>query len=223
MEIERRYVPVGEGGAEFRVDGDGGAARVYGLAVQWEQLSQPIFRDWKTGKPVHERFARGAFTDVLAAGALDVICCREHDPMHLLARSSSGTLKVYETTRGLEYDFAPPDTEDGRSTVVLARRGDLRGSSFAFGMSVTDNAVANQEWEEKSDKIIRTIKRVDLLADVSPVARPAYRQSKLAVRSEEQDPEVQLAQRALDTWRGDGEAYLHQYRRGMAELAARGL
>lgn len=189
MNIERRYVTEG---AEFRVEGDPGARRVYGVAVPWNSLSLPLWRDWKTGKPVQEKFARGAFADVLAQPGLDVVALRDHDRTRLLGRTP-GTLRVQETDRGLEYDFQPPDTTDGRDVVTLLDRGDLRGSSFAFG-------VKSETWAEEEDKIVRTVNVVSRLLDVSVVTSPAYPASQASVRSEE----IEDLQKALDAWR-DGQ------------------
>lgn len=186
MNIERRYVTEG---AEFRVEGDPGARRVYGVAVPWNSLSLPLWRDWKTGKPVQEKFARGAFADVLAQPGLDVVALRDHDRTRLLGRTP-GTLRVHETDRGLEYDFTPPDTTDGRDVVTLLDRGDLRGSSFAFG-------VKSETWAEEEDKIVRTVNVVSRLLDVSVVTSPAYPASQASVRSEE----LEDLQKSLDAWR----------------------
>lgn len=206
--VERRYADA----PEFRVEQQGDAQLVYGLAVPWDSLSVPLWRDWRTNKPVRERFAPGAFRDALAAANLDVIVVRDHDPSRLLGRTASGTLRVRETGKGLEYDFDAPDTEDGRSVVVLAKRGDLRGSSFAF-------TVRAESWEETNDTIIRTITKVASLEDVSPVTRPAYPESKVSARAAETDP----AQASLDAWRAESTSYVESHRRGLAGLASREL
>jgi HK97 family phage prohead protease len=185
--IERRYVPLAAG-AEIRAESDAPLTRINGLACPWDSLSVELWRDWESGKPVHERFFAGAFADVLA-GNPDIIVPRDHDPSRLLGRTSSGTASVFETARGLEYWVDPPDTEEGRSAVVLVRRGDVRGSSFAFLPSTVD-------WTEEDTRIIRNVRKVSLLHDVSPVTNPAYPESSaLLSRS------VEALQKELNKWR----------------------
>lgn len=205
MEIERRYVP----GLEYRAaEGDGGGVKIYGRAVPWDSLSVPLWRDYRTGKPVRERFKRGAFSEILAKAGLDIVALRDHEDSRLLGRTLSGTLRVYESGEGLDYDFDVPDTSDGRDVAVLVRRRDLRGSSFAFGVVPKS---PHEEWEETATEIIRTIHRAAILEDVSPVTRPAYPASQVSARS------VALAQQSLEAWRG-GE-WREQHDLGLARLA----
>lgn len=206
-EIQRRYVPA-EQGAELRAEGEGAGLMIRGLAVPWDSLSVEIWRDWQTGKPVYEKFSRGAFTAVLAKNP-DVTVLRDHDRSKLLARTSSGTAKVFETERGLEYEFLPPNTEDGRTVVELVRRRDLVGSSFAF----LDKKVS---WDEEAKRIVRTVEEVSLLDDVSPVTRPAYPRSSVAERSASE------IQRQLDAWRGVARSD-DDYQAEMARLLEAGL
>lgn len=207
MTIERRYV-VGEG-LELRVEGEGANTVVRGLAVPWDSLSLPLWKDYSTGKTVREKFQRGAFADVLAAPGLDVVCLREHDYGKLLGRMAAGTLRVAETERGLDYDFDVPDTQDGKDVVVLAKRGDLRGSSFGF-------VVRDEAWLETDDSIIRTIVKVRRLDDVSPVTRPAYPASELEAR------DLESAQAGLAKWRAPA-AWQDEFARGMARMIEAGL
>lgn len=188
--IERRFVPLAQG-AELRADeGDSGTdlPKIYGVACPWDSLSVELWRDW-SGKPVYERFARGAFSGVLAENP-DIVCLRDHDRLHLLGRTASGTLRVFESERGLEYEVNPPANEDGRTLVELVRRGDLSGSSFAF---MADKV----EWEETDTQVLRTIKRCSLLEDVSPVTRPAYPASAVSAR-------LATLKAELKTWRHAG-------------------
>lgn len=185
--IERRYVPLAAG-AELRAEGEGELPKIHGLACPWRSLSVELWTDWATGKPVFEQFERGAFTDVLA-GKPDIVVLRDHDRLHLLGRTASGTANVFETDLGLEYDVDPPKNEDGRSLVELVRRRDLFGSSFSF-------MARKVEWEETGDRVIRTVKTVSLLEDVSPVTRAAYPESIVSARS------VESLQAELAAWRG---------------------
>lgn len=194
MNIERRYVTEG---TELRVEGAPGEKRtVHGVAVPWESLSLPLWRDWKTGKPVQEKFARGAFAEVLAKPGIDVVALRDHDRSRLLGRTPN-TLRVRETDRGLEYDFDVPDTSDGRDVVELLSRRDLRGSSFGF-------RAKSEAFVEEADRIVRTVTMASDLFDVSVVTKPAYPASEAGLRSED----AEELQKALDAWRSGRDAYL---------------
>lgn len=205
LTIERRFIPL-DAGAELRAEGDGALPRLSGLACPFGSLSVELWRDWETGKPIHERFAAGAFTEALSASP-DVIVPRDHDPGRLLGRTSSGTASVFETARGLEYWVDPPDTEEGRSLVVLVRRKDVRGSSFAFIPATVD-------WTEEETRILRTVRKVKALFDVSPVTNPAYPEST-ATMSRSADS----VQAELKLWREGGSAWKRALREREARIA----
>lgn len=164
---------------------------VQGVAVPWDSLSSVLWTDGRTGKPVRERFKRGAFADALSDPGLDVLALRDHDSRRLLGRTSSGTLEVRETERGLEYELDVPDTNEGRDLLVQIGRGDISGSSFAFWVGE-----AGVEWSEEEEQIVRTITTVAGLDDVSPVVRPAYPESSVAMRG------LDEMRQELDDWRG---------------------
>ena len=116
----------------------------------------------------------GGFREIIKVGAFDNVLDNDvraffnHDPNFLLARSSSGTLKLGVDKRGLKYSFDVPDTSAGRDLLVSMKRGDITQSSFAF-------TVDKDSWtENKKGTEIRTIEKVGRLYDVSPVSIPAY-------------------------------------------------
>ena len=112
-----------------------------------------------------EKIDKGAFDGVLDN---DVRAFFNHDPNFLLARTSSGTLKLGVDKRGLKYSFDVPDTTAGRDLLVSMKRGDITQSSFAF-------TVEKDSWTDgEKGTEIRTINKVGRLYDVSPVSIPAY-------------------------------------------------
>ncbi len=133
------------------------------------------------------------YDEVIEAGAFDdaisVSDCRalfNHDPNHLLARQSSGTLQLSLDAKGLMYKFEMPESR--ADLLEMMERGDLKESSFAF-------TVKEQEWLEEKDadgdwKYTRIIKKVDKLYDVSPVTYPAY-------------ADTSVAKRSLDAWQAE--------------------
>lgn len=109
----------------------------------------------------------GAFTETLAESA-DVMARYNHQ--QLMARTSAGTLDLYENPLGLQYVINLPDTTAGRDLSEMVRRGDLNGSSFAF--SIRD--VQGERWERRADgSMLRHLCAVDL-KDVAPCDYPAY-------------------------------------------------
>lgn len=145
----------------------------------------------------------GQFTERIAPGAFDMADMSDvralfnHDPNLLLARTSSGTLRLVPDERGLRYEFELPDTSAGRDLAELLKRGDVSQSSFGF-------TIEEEDWEEQRGmKPRRIIKRVKRLYDVSPVTYPAYPDTEVALRSfnnwkQEKQPDAET-QPAKDT------------------------
>jgi len=126
----------------------------------------------------------GLFREVIEPGAFraalarkdDVRALWNHDPNHVLGRSTAGTLVLTEDERGLRYTVTLPDTQTGRDLWVSVQRGDVSQSSFAF-------AVDAEEWrDQRSDMPLRVVKDVHLF-DVSAVTYPAYDETSVAARS----------------------------------------
>jgi len=131
-----------------------------------------------------EQIAPGAFAS--AVDRDDVRALFNHDPNYVLGRTSAGTLRLIEDADGLRYDIDPPDTSVGRDVTTLVARGDVQGSSFSF-------EVEADEWDHSAKPSLRTITRVKL-HDVGPVTFPAYEQTSVSARCQQ---EVQRA--SVDT------------------------
>lgn len=121
----------------------------------------------------------GAFSEAIATS--DVRALFNHDPNLILARTASGTLKVWEDDRGLRYEFTLPDTSFGNDFRVMLERGDVSQSSFAF--SVKEQAWETKKLENGELQYTRRVKKVERLFDVSPVTYPAYAETEVALRS----------------------------------------
>jgi uncharacterized protein len=143
-----------------------------------------IFNTWGDGGWFRERINPGAFANAL--GKSDVRALFNHDPNHLLARSTSGTLRMMEDDMGLQVEFdIPKSREDIREAMM---RGDLNQMSFAF-------TIERDEWRYNDDKDERTIMEIRELYDVSLVTYPFYKDTSAALRSLEswkkaQQPDV---------------------------------
>ena len=79
----------------------------------------------------YEYIAKGAFTEELIKKS-DVRALINHDPNLILARNTSGTLKLEADEKGLRYEFAIPDTSYGRDLAINLKNGNINQSSFAF-------------------------------------------------------------------------------------------
>ena len=114
----------------------------------------------------------GAFDDVLND---DVRALFNHNSDLILGRTKSNTLKLKVDDKGLHYDIDPPETTYARDLLTSLERGDITQSSFSFNVDV-------DSWDEDADgRVIRTIKKIKRLYDVSPVTFPAYPEADVDV------------------------------------------
>ena len=118
-----------------------------------------------------EKIAPGAFATSLD-GKRDIVALLDHNPAVLLGRTSSGTLRLFEDTRGLKFELALPDTAAGRDLIALAERNDLGGMSFGF-------RAIDEAWNGDT----RELRSVEL-HEISVVQSwPAYSQTTISLRN----------------------------------------
>lgn len=110
-----------------------------------------------------EQLATGSLDRALKTS--DARALFNHDPMQILGRQSSGTLRLRVDSTGLEYEVDLPDTQTARDLRVLVERGDIDGASFAFVPDL---------YTQDRDTGITTHTNIRSLIDVSPVTFPAY-------------------------------------------------
>lgn len=139
---------------------------IHGYAAVFNSMSEDLggFR---------EIIAPGAFSDTLDA---DVRALWNHDANHVLGRTKSGTLRLYEDQRGLRVEIDAPEAAGW--ILDSMRRGDVDQMSFGF-------RTRDDQWEMKDGYPLRTLRKVDLF-DVSVVTFPAYPETDAAVRSLEE-------------------------------------
>ena len=148
----------------------GGGAVIAGRAIPYGEWSDDLggFR---------EMISPGAFRESLADD--DIRCLYNHNPDIVLGRKSTGTLRLTESDRGVDYDVdINPDDHAAMSAVARIRRGDIDGNSFGFWVENRED----ESWEEKDGTLWRTVKRARL-GELGPQAFPAYPQSDVQVRS----------------------------------------
>ena len=94
-----------------------------------------------------------------------------HDRNMVLGTSWAGTLTYSIDARGVKYKVELPDTTAGRDVGVLAERGDLRASSFGFRVKDDYWTVETRDGKQIE---VRTIKKFEVINDLSPVIDEAY-------------------------------------------------
>lgn len=127
--------------------------------------------------PFKETIARGAFDDNLQD---DVRALLNHDANYVLGRTGAGTLELELDDTGLRYRIHLGEQQYAKDLYESVKRGDISQSSFAF-------TIKEQSWNE--NRTVRSVDKVGMLLDVSPVTYPAYKQTEgLVARNEEPQP-----------------------------------
>jgi HK97 family phage prohead protease len=164
--------------------------RSYKATVKWEQraIEQETEQRgfFKGHSIVFNQMSEdlGDFVEIIDRSALDSVDSEEciavfnHNENYILGSSEGGTLTLRNDEIGIYTEI-----QDGTTTVhnncrEWVKRGDLRGMSFKFSDTESDWV-----YNEEKKMMYRTIKRIGKLWDVSLVARPAYRQTDVALRS----------------------------------------
>jgi uncharacterized protein len=164
LDTEQRQV---SGLVELRAS-DNGIGVLVGYAAVFNKRSQNL------GGFVEE-VDPGAFNKSLADN-VPVVARFNHKDDFLLGTTEAETLRLEVDGTGLRYEFDLPDTSAGRDTATLAKRGDVRFSSFAF-------RTMDDEWGvTENDFPLRRLLGVQLI-DVAPVVSPAYRDTTAGMRS----------------------------------------
>ena len=155
---------------ELRAGRSGSPGALAGYAIVYDSLSQNL------GGFV-ERVMPGAVDKSLADG-VRVLARYNHDDNFLLGATDSGTVRLESDGIGLRYEVDLPDTTAGRDVAALAKRGDLRHSSFAFYVPP-----GGEDWGfTMGDYPLRSLTAIQLV-DVAPVNTPAYLDTTAAMRS----------------------------------------
>lgn len=166
---ERRWL---ESTLEIRQVDEQALPTIVGYALKFNRASQNIFN----------------FEEILDARCLDgadmsnVVALINHDMNMPLARTGNNlTLEVDEI--GLKFTFTPTNTTYAKDLLENMRAGIVNKCSFAFTVAKDKDA---QKWEEKDNKYIRTIFKIDKLYDVSIVTTPAYEDTEVVLSERSQ-------------------------------------
>jgi HK97 family phage prohead protease len=154
---------------------------VRGYAAVFNQLSLDLggFR---------EQLAPTAFDEVLRSEP-DVHFVWDHDTRYVGARTTNGTLELRTDSTGLYMDARVGPYSWAKDLRTALERRDINQGSFAFHVSDEGD-----DWEVQDDEsILRTVRSVDGLYDVTVTAKGAYPQTSMAA-----------AQRSLEAAVADG-------------------
>ena len=125
----------------------------------------------------------GGFKEVIDKGALDdvdlsdVYLVNNHDLSQVLASTKAGTLKLDTDDKGLHFEAQLPDTTTANDTYENVKDGNISSMSFSFVTSKDGDEFTKDD----QGNVIRTIKQVKSLFDVSLVAIPAYDDTNVQV------------------------------------------
>jgi HK97 family phage prohead protease len=161
---------------EVRASKADGKMLVKGYAARYGVLSQLIPPGFR------ERIAPGAFKRILAANP-DCVMLFQHDQNVVLGRTTAGTLRLREDSKGLAFECDLPNTQAGRDAYESIKRQDISGCSFAFNLAPGMDSLQEEEVEDDSIRgavkrtirqVVRTIRDFANLFDCSIVTNPAY-------------------------------------------------
>jgi HK97 family phage prohead protease len=124
-----------------------------------------------------ETIMPGAFEEVLA-GEPDVYLTFNHSPDKILARTTSGTLRLRDEERGLAFEAHLGDGPTAQDVRDMVRRGDVTGASFRFLVSRD-----GERWQDDR----RTLTRIAELIDLSLATTPAYDGPRVELRTRPQE------------------------------------
>lgn len=160
--MEKRAIEV-----ELRAAGDRNS--ISGYAAIYNSFSEDLggFR---------EVILPGAFNSVLARNP-DVRALVNHDTAQVLGRTISKTLSLESDDTGLAFSVDLPDTSVARDLHTSVRRGDVSGASFAFNVGFEDYDIRFE-----GDELVREIRNIANLYEVSVVTFPAYLATEVSAR-----------------------------------------
>ena len=182
MNEEKKEIRSGIGGKWKPVlreaaEGGGESRTIEGYAIVFGVESRILYDYWDNYREIIEP---GAITEERLK-EMDIKMTMYHNREKILARSNQGegTLKLTVDEVGVKYSFEAPNTVDGDTALELVKRGDLSGSSFMFW---TDEK-SGVSYEKRSDGImLRRVKNIGMIYDMTIAADPAYEQTPVAAR-----------------------------------------
>ena len=177
MEKERRH------NIELRAIEESDERILEGYAASYEKKSKDL------GGFV-EIIKEGAFSNAVnaikARAADPCFALFNHDSNRILGTTANDSLDLMENKTGLKFRVKLPNTSTADEVWELVRGGYVDKCSFAFTVK-EDNW---KDWKGAKDGLMREIKEVDGLYDISIVANPAYDATSVSARALETAKEL---------------------------------
>lgn len=193
-----RFIPINLCGLQVREDENGQQSReVKGRAIVFGVRSVNL-TPWSSRRVVYEVLEPGCLSQELLNRS-DVVYNLNHNSnvTYILGRfrnTDKDTLKLELRADGLYNSCEMPETNAANDTLVLIKRGDISGQSFAFedDWEDSENGVSYERTNETIDGKevwIRHVKRIKAIYDLSIVTHPAYEQTSVGTREASDDIE----------------------------------
>ena len=194
MTKQVRFIPKATCGLQVREAGEGQeqSRKVVGTPIVFGVRSNNL-TPWSSYREVYEVMEPGCISDELLRES-DIVLNLNHSNKvtDILGRcqNGEGTLKLTRNLRDIGAECDIPETSAGNDTLVLIKRGDISGMSFAFDDDYEDseNGVSYERMKNEDhdgkEVWVRHVKRVTALYDVSIVTHPAYEQTSVATREQ---------------------------------------
>ena len=192
MTKQVRFIPKATCGLQVREAGEGQeqSRKVVGTPIVFGVRSNNL-TPWSSYREVYEVMEPGCISDELLRES-DIVLNLNHSNKvtDILGRcqNGEGTLKLTRNLRDIGAECDIPETSAGNDTLVLIKRGDISGMSFAFEDDYEDseNGVSYERMKNEDhdgkEVWVRHVKRVTALYDVSIVTHPAYEQTSVGTR-----------------------------------------
>ncbi len=153
---------------------------IEGYALTYNTRSKLLYNSF------YEVIEKGAFDNVLRSDDLDVIFNFNHNNDNVMARTKNDTLKLNSDEKGLFFRAILPNTTVANDLYELVKRGDISENSFAF-LPAKDGYRIEPLDEGEDDVELITITEVERLRDVSAVTFPAYPETELQARDDDEE------------------------------------
>ena len=189
-----RFIPIGTCGLKVR-EGDAKeqSRTIIGTPIVFGVRSVNL-TPWIGNREVYEVMEPGCISDELLRES-DVVLNLNHsnkvtDILGRFRNSENDTLKLTKNLRNIDCECDVAETNAGNDTLVLVKRGDITGMSFAFedDWEDSENGVSYERMKDEDhdgkEVWVRHVKRVTALYDVSIVTHPAYEQTSVATREQ---------------------------------------
>ena len=167
---------------ELRAEGDTRTLTGYPIVFGMNSVDLPDFdHGW-----VREVIEPGAVTDELLRS--DVICNINHDDDQMIGRCTGGkgTLRLERDEHGVKMSVEAPNTVYGDIAYEGTKRGDFRGSSFAFWLDADKDVSYTREKADGKEVWVRHTNTVGGLMDGGIGTRPAYPDTEVDARAQKE-------------------------------------